>query len=424
MNFNVVKLAAHTLSVGTLICLTLTQPAHADDAVLPVKERASQAEIASVLANAVQVAAGSSHSCALLTSGGVKCWGWNNSGQLGDGTKIDRPTPVDVDGLTSGVSAIAAGVRGSHTCALTVAGGMKCWGNNFSGQLGIGTTTTMSTPVDVVGLASGVSAISIGNNHTCAVTVSGSAKCWGMNQFGQVGDGTTSDKSTPVDVSGLSSGVSAIDAGGQHTCAVATGGSVKCWGYNSFGQLGNETKIDSLTPVSVSGLSSGVNAVTTGDQHTCALTTGGGALCWGFNAQGPLGIGTTQPVSKPVDVVGLATGVRAISAGEVHTCAVMANGGAKCWGWNYYGQVGNGTKTGISDGELIPVNVSGLTAGVSGIGAGSTHTCAQLTNGGVKCWGFNVKGQLGDDTIVERLSPVCVVGFVCGVFVYLPSVIR
>jgi alpha-tubulin suppressor-like RCC1 family protein len=129
-------------------------------------------------------------------------------------------------------------------------------------------------------------------------------------------------------------------------------------------------------------------------------------------------------VSKPVDVVGLATGVRAISAGEVHTCAVMTNGGAKCWGWNYYGQVGNGTKTGISGGELISVNVSGLTAGVSGIGLGSAHTCAQLTNGGVNCWGFNVKGQLGDDTIVERLSPVCVVGFVCGVFVYLPSAIR
>jgi len=196
MNVNVVKLTAYTLSVGALICLTLTQPAHADDAVLPVKERADQAEIASVLANAVQVAAGSSYSCASLTSGGVKCWGWNNSGQLGDGTKVDRSTPVDVDGLTSGISAIAAGVRGLHTCALTVAGGMKCWGNNFSGQLGIGTTTTMSMPVDVVGLASGVSAISVGNNHTCAVAASGGAKCWGRNQFGQVGDGTTSDKST------------------------------------------------------------------------------------------------------------------------------------------------------------------------------------------------------------------------------------
>jgi alpha-tubulin suppressor-like RCC1 family protein len=164
------------------------------------------------------ISTGYDRTCAVTTSGGVKCWG---TGYLGDGTSANSPVPVDVSGLTSGVSAISVGY--GHTCAVTTAGGAKCWGSNYAGQLGDGTTTDRSVPVDVSGLTSGISAISASNGYTCAITTAGGAKCWGYNHDGQLGDGTTTDRSVPVDVSGLTSGVSAISAGQSNACAV-TGG--------------------------------------------------------------------------------------------------------------------------------------------------------------------------------------------------------
>jgi len=357
------------------------------------------------------VTGGDFHSCALTANGGVKCWGRNNWGQLGDGTTTDRSTPVDVIGLTSGVVALDAG--GGHTCALMASGGVKCWGDNYWGQLGNGwSSTTSSTPVDVLATwpappLSGVVAIAAGGNHTCALMASGGVKCWGYNSSGQLGDGSSSYHTVPVNVDGLSSGVMAITAGAEHSCALTTGGGVKCWGNNDYGQIGDGTTHNRKRQVDVSGLMSGVTAISATGWHTCALMTGGGAKCWGNNGNGRLGDGTTIQRLTPVDVrvsVGgpPLSGVMIISAGLTHTCAVTTGGGAKCWGSNGFGRLGDGTTTQ----RLTPVDVSGLTSGVGAITASGNHTCAATTGGVVKCWGYNLYGQVGDGTTTNRNAPV------------------
>ena len=362
------------------------------------------------LAHAVSaVAAGSDHTCVLATDGGVQCWGSDAYGQLGVGGNSRLLTAADVLALTGGMSALAAGY--SHNCVVAVGGGVKCWGANGNGQLGDGTTTTRATPAGVSGLAGGVSKLALGNSHSCALTSGGGAKCWGYNSYGQLGDGTTTQRTTPVDVTGLTSGVVAVAAGYYHTCALTSGGGVKCWGYNSYGQLGDGTTTQRSTPVDVSGLTSGVVALTAGYYHTCAVTSAGGVKCWGYNSNGQLGDGTTTYRSTPVDVSGLTSGVAAIAAGYYRTCAVTSGGGLKCWGSNSNGQLGDGTTTQRS----TPVDVSGLTSGVVAITAGSCHTCGVTSAGGVKCWGNNSNGQLGDGTTTQRSTPVDVNGLTSGI---------
>jgi alpha-tubulin suppressor-like RCC1 family protein len=353
--------------------------------------------------NFTAVAAGIYYTCGLTASGGVKCWGRNEYGQLGDGTTTTRSAPVDVVGLASGVSAITAG--SSHTCALMAGGGVKCWGYNGYGQLGDGTMANHSMPVDVVGLASVATAIDAGSSHTCARLVDGKAMCWGNNQYGQLGDGTTDPHSTPGDVVGLSN-VTAITAGGWHTCGLTADGGARCWGYNSHGQVGDDTTDQRTLPVGVAGLASGVTAITAGRYHTCALIQGGGVKCWGYNSDGQLGDGTSDKRTAPVDVMGLPTGVTAIVAGGYHTCGLAAGGSATCWGYNAYGQLGDGT---ITD-RHAPTGVSGLASGVTAITGNSYHTCAVVSGGGARCWGYNSYGQLGDGTAVQRAMPTDVYG--------------
>ncbi len=354
------------------------------------------------LRHLVQVGAGSDHSCARTTSGGVKCWGSNAAGKLGDGTTTDRLLPVDVTGL-SGATAISVGY--GHTCALTAAGGVKCWGANSYGQLGDGSTTHRSTPVDVVDLGSGVAAVSVGTYHTCAVTTAGAVKCWGRNLSGQIGDGGYVNRPVPTTVTGLGSGMKAVDAGHLHTCALTLAGGVKCWGRNYYGQIGigGSSQLDVLTPANVVGLGSGVTLVSAGGDHTCARTDAGAAKCWGADYYGQTGVGGDDRSDRfqPVDVTGAGSGVASIAAGHVHSCLRTSAGAVKCWGWNILGQLGDGRNTD----RILPVTVPGL-SGVTGLSTGNNHTCVLTAAGGAKCWGDNGYGQLGDDRTRESVHPV------------------
>ena len=217
----------------------------------------------------VAIAAGNDHACALTTDGGVKCWGKNGWGQLGDGTTTQRLTPTPVSGLSSGVAEITAG--STQTCAIITGGAVKCWGGNANGQLGDGTTTQRLTPTAVIGLASGVTAIAAGANHTCALTTGGGVLCWGYNGTFQLGDGTWTPRLTPTAVSGLLSDGAGITAGDQHTCALTTDGEIKCWGDNGRGQLGDGTSMQRPTPTSVYGFGVSVNVTAIDPTHGSAL---------------------------------------------------------------------------------------------------------------------------------------------------------
>ena len=195
------------------------------------------------------IAAGSEHTCALTASGAIWCWGANFSGQLGDGTNVNRNMPVNVSGPSVGATEIAAGSE--HTCAV-IASGVKCWGANSSGQLGDGTNVNRNTPVNVFGPSGGVTAIAAGSEHTCVLTAGGTIWCWGANSSGQLGDGTNVNRNTPVNVSGVSGGVIAIAAGSEHTCALAGSGATGAGGQFS-GQLGDGANVNRNTPVNVSG---------------------------------------------------------------------------------------------------------------------------------------------------------------------------
>jgi hypothetical protein len=337
------------------------------------------------------IAAGYEFTCALTSGAGVRCWGSNSSGQLGNGTTTDSKTPVDVSGLGSGVSAIATG--GSHTCALTNRGGVKCWGYNLYGQLGDGSNADSNVPVDVVGLSSGVTAIAVGWADTCALMSGGGVKCWGNNPFGGLGDGTKIDRNVPIDVSGLASGVTAISAGTLHTCAITSGGGVTCWGY---GQSDDPAVFTSYVPVDVQGLGNGVSAISASVDRTCALMSDGEVMCWGpIYARPP---GESLPARMvAVDVSSLSRGVIAIAAGENHACALTGVGGVACWGSNGYGQLGNLSPSYSS----VPVAIAGLGSGVTGIAVGGMHICALTSGGAVTCWGSNTHGQLG---VVMRCS--------------------
>jgi len=291
--------------------------------------------------------------------------------------------------------AIAAGLY--HTAGLRSDGTVWAWGDNAYGQLGDGTTTQRNTPVQVSGLSS-VTAIAAGEYHTVALESDGTVWAWGYNVWGELGDGTATQRNTPVQVSGLSS-VTAIAAGDVHTVVLRSDGTVWAWGWNGYGQLGDGTATQRNTPVQVSGLSS-VTAITAGYAHSVALKSDGTAWSWGWNGYGQLGDGTATQRNTPVQVSGLSS-VTAIAAGDRHTVALRSDGTVWAWGDNSYGQLGDGTATQRN----TPVQVSGLDS-VTAISAGAYHAVALKSDGTVWAWGYNGNGRLGDGTTTNRNTPV------------------
>lgn len=291
-----------------------------------------------------------------------------------------------------------------YSCALLTDGTARCWGGNGNGRLGDGTSVNRSLPVPVQGLANAVSLVA-GRAHTCALLADSAVVCWGSNASGQLGDGTTNDRLTPVAVSGLTDAV-ALAAGASHTCAVIADGTARCWGSNGNGQLGDTTTNDSPTPVAVSGLA-GVASMVAGGNHGCAVLGDGTARCWGTNAMGQLGDGTGVDNAAPVAVTGI-SGIVSLAASENDSCALLSDGQIYCWGDNSYGQLGDGTPATL---RLAPVAVTGL-AGAAGIAVGLYHACAVLGDGSAQCWGGNAYGQLGDGTLLGHPTPAAVTGLV------------
>lgn len=350
------------------------------------------------LSDIKQIASSSTHTCALSNAGAVSCWGSNMSGELGVGPLVkERLTPGIVEGLDSGVIQISAG--GRHACALLATGSVKCWGNNFWGQLGDGTKTVRPVPVQVIGLPGGVTAIEAGASHTCAITGTGTAVCWGNNDWGQLGDGTKVSKLAPTSVAALTN-VVRLTAGYAHTCAINDSGGASCWGFNARGQIGDGTTTVRLAPVGVAGLSSGVTSISAGSMHTCAIA-GGSAKCWGQGSR--IGSGTETNSALPKQVVGIQEHATEINAGSGHTCAIVL-GSVRCWGSNNSGQLGDGTWSK----RLAPVETQKMDDVTVDLSGGGRHSCAVLAGGGVRCWGGNLNGQLGDFTTMNRPHPVSV----------------
>jgi alpha-tubulin suppressor-like RCC1 family protein len=353
-----------------------------------------------------QSVAGGLHSCALVTpTGQVECWGANGSGQRGDAIGVTSPADTSVrfipflDEVVQ-VSSSGSGVIDTHTCVVLGVGfaNVKCFGSNSEGQIGDGTTTLRSSPTVVPGLGFVVQ-VSAGSRFTCAVVVDGTVRCWGRNNEGQLGDGTTVDRLSPTAVPGLTDVVQ-VSAGEFHACALRRDGTVRCWGSNADGRLGDNTTTNRTSPVAVvsttgSGALGGVVQVAAGGSHTCAVLADSTVRCWGPASRN--GNGGINKIGRPMVVTSAGTtpltGVGQISAGSTHTCAVRADSTAWCWGFGNDGRLGNGS---IAD-QVRPVAVSTATGfdSVAQVSGGNAHTCGVTADGNAFCWGSDSGRQLG-----------------------------
>ena len=359
------------------------------------------------------VNAGHGHTCGITTGATTYCWGNNSAGQLGGGSTKNRSrVPLTVSGGLTFASLSAGGI---HTCAVTTSGTGYCWGFGAQGQLGgvapDGCGSLLErcsrTPLAVSGNISFTS-ISAGRLHTCAVTTSSTAYCWGQNFRGALGDGTTTERRTPVLVLGGLT-FQAVSAGDSYTCGIAIDGGAYCWGNNGDGQLGDGSLTDRSIPALVTGglVWRTVSAV----HHTCGITVDGNAYCWGNNGQGQLGNGSTGDSDAPTLVSGglLFTslsvgGGRSQSGILTHfTCGVTTGGSAYCWGF------GAALGSGRTNNSTVPVAVSGgLT--FESVTTGRAHACGVTTDHALYCWGANEDGQVGDGSSSFRTTPVSIGG--------------
>ena len=388
-----------------------------------------------------KIVTGTNHSCALLDNGKIKCWGRNDDGQLGTGNQENYGRYPETMGaklpavnLGNGIQAQDVCAGFSHSCARLADGSVKCWGSNESGQLGRDAEGNTLSPEPVpLGDGVKVTALSCGNQFTCATTEAGQAKCWGDNQFGQLGIGsaqmvlgrntTEMGSALPYVMLGKGSKIKSLKAGSGHACALLENGGLKCWGGNGFGQLGyGDTILRGIKPEQMGdnlpyvdlGKDVTLKEITLGAWHSCGLTTDGKIKCWGINDAGNLGIGNTvnrgntaKSMGDALPYVLLGTfDVAGIYANGEHTCAKGTDSSIKCWGLNDYGQLGAGdsvnrgrSQAGMSD-TLRRVS---LALPVKAIAEGKGyHTCALLINSLVKCWGKNFTGQLGYNDDIGR----------------------
>jgi len=391
------------------------------------------------IANATQVSAGGGfgepsprggHSCAVLTGGTIKCWGSNRYGQLGNGAPaVSSAVPVQVSGITN---AIQVSVGGAYTCAVLNSGAVKCWGINDYGQLGNGTKAYSATPVQVSGISTATQ-VSAGYHHTCALVASdlnhpelgGTIECWGERTWNLLGMHT--DRLTPVTVRGISAATQ-LSVAGDHTCALVVndlnrqelGGAIRCWGENKNGELGNGRRQASSPPVTVQGITNATQVSASDDGrgayslsdpsgHSCALLAGGTIKCWGSNSAGELGNGKQGNRVPPIEVSGIGNAT-AVSAGGYFTCARLSSGKIKCWGVNAHGQLGDGSTKNRSTPVVVKRTRKAIAVSATGgYEYWSGQACVLLVGGTLRCWG---DGPLGNRKHSRRGSsvPVAVKG--------------
>jgi len=373
------------------------------------------------------MAAGTRHTCAVDSAHTVWCWGANDLGQLGNGTRLDSEQPVQVPGL-QGVTAITAG--GDHSCALQDGGGILCWGAGQLGQLGQGRFADSLEPVAVEGLTTAALSVAAGRTHTCAATDDGKVRCWGSNASGQLSRPTTgadavASSRLPLLIPGLAGDAAVLGAGWDHTCAARVQGAPRCWGANAQGQLGNGTASATGTALNVQGMSGNVVALAGGSTHSCAILDTGAMFCWGSNTLGELGTGTASadPSLIAVQTTSL-TGrdFTALSLGDKFSCALAPQriqqlGTAVCWGQNTNGELGQdslgaGDDVGLAT-SATPLEVRTLALfDFVAIGSGDNHTCAIDGTDRIRCWGVNADGQLGNGlSSAKEDVPARVIGF-------------
>ncbi|MFT7580876.1 MAG: alpha-tubulin suppressor-like RCC1 family protein [Myxococcota bacterium] len=353
---------------------------------------------------AIDLALGHEHACARRSNGSVACWGMNLYGQLSGRSPRDRESATSVSDLDD-VAEMALGVF--HTCARHHDRTVSCLGLNQAGEIGVRGYGEVREPVVVDGLSRVVQLVA-GNGSNCALHDSGEVSCWGSNVFGELGNGKVdnSDHATPTRVEGLK-GVIQLSNGWGHVCALLGDATVSCWGSNYDGQLGHEIDDESVHPQPgpVEGLT-GVTQLATGDSHSCALHDDGRVSCWGGNERGQLGLELTQSrITKPVEVAGIRNAVELV-VGKLHTCVRNEDDSVSCWGDNRFGQLGTGS-TG-SEPVISPVTVGKLSRPTK-LSAGTDFTCALVAAGGAMCWGKGGSGQLGNDAKRNSASPVTVV---------------